>query len=102
VLEILLVWGVLGDFRMRRRRNFSWSTTIYRGIFTKGLDFFVLLVVRILGLPAQADYPAGNTLMGALVRYRVARGDIVVAVDLGAMLDDGALEVDVALQNVYF
>ena len=62
-------------------------------ILPTGMDFFVLLssVSNIVGLQGQSNYNVGNSYMEALARYRVAHGEKAVALDLGAMVDDGLL-----------
>lgn len=56
-----------------------------------GMDFFVMLssAVGIFGNSGQANYAAGNTFQDALARYRVARGQKAVAIDLGMILGEG-------------
>lgn len=57
------------------------------------LDFFVLLssASGLAGYRGQTNYDAGNTYEDALARYRVSRGQRAIALDLGAMVDDGFL-----------
>lgn len=62
-------------------------------ILPKDLAFFIMLASAsgIVGLRGQANYAAANTYMDALARYRVSRGQKAIALDLGAMTDDGLL-----------
>lgn len=57
------------------------------------LDFFVLLssVNCIFGGRAQANYAAGNTFEDSLARYRIARGQKAVSIDLGLMVGEGVV-----------
>lgn len=56
-----------------------------------GMDFFVMLssAISIFGNSGQANYAAGNSFQDALARYRVARGEKAVAINLGMVLDEG-------------
>ncbi|KAF2704752.1 KR-domain-containing protein [Pleomassaria siparia CBS 279.74] len=56
-----------------------------------GLDFFVLLssACGVFGNAGQGGYAAGNTYLDALARYRTARGEKAVALDLGILLGEG-------------
>ena len=62
-------------------------------ILPPGMDFFIFLssASGLVGLRGQTNYAAGNTYEDALARYRVARGEKAVSLDLGAMIDDGLL-----------
>ena len=66
-----------------------------------GMDFFILLssASGLVGLRGQTNYAAGNTYEDALARYRVARGEKAVSLDLGAMIDDGLLAETPELLN---
>ena len=57
------------------------------------LDFFVILssLSGIVGLSDQANYACGNTYQDALARYRLARDQRSIALDLGMMADLGHL-----------
>jgi hypothetical protein len=70
-------------------------------VLPKGLDFFILLssASGLVGLRGQTNYAAGNTFEDALARYRVARGEKAVSLDLGAMIDDGLLAENQDLLN---
>ncbi|CRG83761.1 Lovastatin nonaketide synthase [Talaromyces islandicus] len=59
----------------------------------RDLDFFILLssASGVVGLPSQSNYASGNTYMDALAKYRVAKGQKAVSIDLGAMCEDGIL-----------
>jgi hypothetical protein len=56
-----------------------------------GMDFFVMLssAVCIFGNAGQANYAAGNTFQDALARYRFARGEKAITIDLGMVLGEG-------------
>ncbi|KAF2490386.1 reducing type I polyketide synthase [Lophium mytilinum] len=62
-------------------------------ILPNDLQFFILLssASSVVGLRGQANYAAGNSYMDALARYRVSRGQRAVALDLGALTEDGLL-----------
>lgn len=68
----------------------SWNL---HSILPKGMDFFVLLSSAsvLAGIRGQANYNAGNAYEDALARYRVARGEKAVSLNLGAMVEDGVL-----------
>ncbi|KAL4993611.1 putative polyketide synthase [Aspergillus recurvatus] len=57
----------------------------------QNLDFFILIASLngIFGNRAQANYAAGNTFQDALARYRLAKGQKAVAIDLGMVVDEG-------------
>ncbi|KAF2654169.1 hypothetical protein K491DRAFT_679868 [Lophiostoma macrostomum CBS 122681] len=56
-------------------------------------------IERIVGSAGQANYAAGNTYMDELSRYRIAKGEKAVTLDLGVMLDHGALARNEALRT---
>lgn len=60
----------------------------------KDMDFFVMLssIAGLMGHRSQAGYAAGNTFQDALALHRQRQGLPGVAVDLGAMLDVGAIQ----------
>ncbi|CAO2654476.1 Nn.00g112090.m01.CDS01 [Neocucurbitaria sp. VM-36] len=62
-------------------------------LLPKGMDFFVMLssISGIIGSVGQANYAAGNTYMDALSHYRIAQGEKGTALDLGVIVDHGAL-----------
>ena len=70
-------------------------------ILPPGMDFFIFLssASGLVGLRGQTNYAAGNTYEDALARYRVARGEKAVSLDLGAMIDDGLLAETPELLN---
>lgn len=76
----------------------SWNL---HSLLPRDLDFFIMLssASGIVGLRGQANYAAGNTYMDALARYRVARGERAVSLDLGALTDDGLLAENPDLLN---
>lgn len=70
-------------------------------LLPKGMDFFIMLssASGVVGLRGQANYAAGNTYLDAIARYRVDQGEKAVSLDLGVMMDDGALAENVDLLN---
>jgi hypothetical protein len=76
----------------------SWNL---HSLLPRGLDFFVLLssLAGVLGSPGQANYAAGNTYMDALARFRVSQGERAVVLDLGVMLEHGALASNDSLRE---
>jgi hypothetical protein len=56
-------------------------------------------IAGVVGSAGQANYAAGNTYMDALAHYRIAQGENAVALDLGVMLDHGALALDESLRE---
>lgn len=70
-------------------------------ILPQGMDFFILLASSsgLAGIRGQTNYDAGNTYQDALARYRVACGEKAVALDLGALADDGILAENPDLLN---
>ncbi|KAF1951254.1 reducing type I polyketide synthase [Byssothecium circinans] len=67
-----------------------------------GMDFFVLLssVVGVGGNGGQSNYAAGNTFEDALARWRVARGEKAISIDLGLVLGEGVVaENDKLMQH---
>jgi len=56
-----------------------------------GMDFFILMssACGVFGNAGQGSYAAGNTYLDALARYRTARGEKTVALDLGILLGEG-------------
>ena len=70
-------------------------------ILPHSMDFFIFLssASGLVGLRGQTNYAAGNTYEDALARYRVARGEKAVSLDLGAMIDDGLLAETPELLN---
>jgi hypothetical protein len=65
------------------------------------LDFFILLssISGVVGAGGVANYAAGNSYMDSLAHYRIAHGQKAVALDLGAMVDDGMLVNDDTLKQ---
>ncbi|KAF2190022.1 reducing type I polyketide synthase [Zopfia rhizophila CBS 207.26] len=70
-------------------------------LLPRNLDFFIMLssASGIVGLRGQSNYAAGNNYMDALARYRVARGERAVSIDLGALTEDGILAENPELLN---
>jgi len=62
-------------------------------LLPRDLSFFIMLssASGVVGLRGQANYAAANTYMDALARLRVSQGEKAIALDLGAMTDDGLL-----------
>ncbi|KAL2853526.1 KR domain-containing protein [Aspergillus pseudodeflectus] len=60
------------------------------------MDFFILLssASGLAGKKGQANYDAGNTYEDAFARYRASQGEKTIAIDLGALVDDGILAED--------
>jgi hypothetical protein len=60
-------------------------------LLPKCMDFFVLLasLSGVIGTHGQSNYACGNTYQDALARYRVARGEKAVSLDLGLILSVG-------------
>lgn len=60
-------------------------------VLPPALDFFIMLSssTGIFGNAGQANYSAGNSFQDELARYRVARGQKAVAIDVGMVLDEG-------------
>ncbi|KAK2742657.1 Type I Iterative PKS [Onygenales sp. PD_40] len=58
------------------------------------LDFFIMLssISGVYGSPGQSNYAAGNTYQDLLAGHRVAKGQKGVSIDLGLMLDAGAVK----------
>ncbi|KAI0383268.1 hypothetical protein F5Y04DRAFT_269991 [Hypomontagnella monticulosa] len=69
-------------------------------ILPRGLDFFVLLssLAGVHGASSQSSYAAASSFLDAFARYRRARGEHCVALDLGIVEDVGyiAERIDVA------
>ncbi|KAJ6145233.1 hypothetical protein N7470_009128 [Penicillium chermesinum] len=65
------------------------------------LSFFICLssVSGVAGQRGQSNYAAGNTFQDSLARYRIARGQPAVSLDLGAMVDDGFLTQNQAVRE---
>jgi len=88
----------------------SWKTSVecktlgswnLHTVLPNGMDFFILLssAAGLVGLRGQTNYAAGNVYEDALARYRVSHGEKAVALDLGAMIDDGLLAENPELLN---
>ncbi|KAL8846842.1 MAG: hypothetical protein Q9221_008100 [Calogaya cf. arnoldii] len=69
----------------------SWNL---HSVLPRGLDFFILTasISGIFGQITQVNYASGNTYQDALARYRHARGEKAVSLDLGLLLIDGLLK----------
>ncbi|KAI1171949.1 hypothetical protein F4777DRAFT_593267 [Nemania sp. FL0916] len=57
----------------------------------RALDFFVILssVVGVYGLSSQSNYAAAGSFLDAFARYRYARGEHCITIDLGVVEDVG-------------
>jgi len=68
------------------------SWLLHRATAHLSLDFFVLFSsgAAFLGSPGQANHAAANAFMGALARYRRARGLPALSIDWGAWSEVGA------------
>lgn len=67
-----------------------------------GMDFFIILSSGsgLAGFRGQTNYDAGNTYQDAFARWRTGTcGQKTVALDLGAMIDDGILAENPKLLN---
>ena len=62
-------------------------------ILPRDLDFFVIIssVNGIFGSRGQANYAAGNTFKDGLAHYRISLGQKAVSIDLGLMVNEGAV-----------
>ncbi|KAF2686893.1 putative polyketide synthase [Lentithecium fluviatile CBS 122367] len=62
-------------------------------VLPRGMDFFIILASAsgLAGVRGQTNYNAGNVYEDAFARHRVSHGEKTVALDLGAMLEDGIL-----------
>ncbi|KAI1823452.1 hypothetical protein F4861DRAFT_549734 [Xylaria intraflava] len=69
-------------------------------LLPRGLDFFVILssVAGVHGSSSQSNYSAANSFLDAFARYRHARGERCISLDLGIMENIGyiAERIDVA------
>lgn len=72
----------------------SWN--LHQATLDKPLDFFVILAssVGIVGNSGQTNYAAGNAYEDALCHWRRAHSLPAVAIDLGMMLEVGAVAED--------
>ncbi|KAI7968609.1 hypothetical protein EIK77_006628 [Talaromyces pinophilus] len=79
---------------MQPKVHGSWN--LHQATLDKPLDFFIILAssVGIVGNSGQANYAAGNAYEDALCHWRRARGLPAVAIDLGMMLEVGAVAED--------
>lgn len=78
-------------------------------LLPKGMDFFILTssISGIMGQATQINYASGNTYQDALAKYRLARGEKAVSLDLGILATGGlvshneGLAERLAAENVY-
>ena len=68
----------------------SWNI---HSLLPKGLDFLIFFssTIGIIGGPGQGNYAAGNAFQDALARYRVSIGERAISLDLGMILEEGAV-----------
>ncbi|KAK5732063.1 Type I Iterative PKS [Elasticomyces elasticus] len=64
-----------------------------------GQDCFIMLssVVGVIGAVGQSNYAAGCAFQDAIARHRVMRGEKAISLDLGMIVDQGAVAEDDAL-----
>lgn len=93
----------LFNYRFRRSGSklgtldgFSRRKELHQATLDKPLDFFVILAssVGIVGNSGQTNYAAGNAYEDALCHWRRAHSLPAVAIDLGMMLEVGAVAED--------
>ena len=86
------------DLGTRSKVQGSWNL---HKLLPEDLDFFILLssISGVIGAGGVGNYAAGNTYMDSLAHYRIAHGQKAVALDLGAMVDDGMLVEDDTLKQ---
>ena len=86
------------DLGTRSKVQGSWNL---HKLLPDNLDFFILLssISGVIGAGGVANYAAGNSYMDSLAHYRIAHGQKAVALDLGAMVDDGMLVDDDTLKH---
>ncbi|KAH8701065.1 hypothetical protein BGW36DRAFT_339021 [Talaromyces proteolyticus] len=79
---------------LRPKVHGSWN--LHEATLDKPLDFFIILAsaVGVIGNSGQTNYSAGNAYEDALCQWRQARGLPAVVIDLGMMLDVGAVAED--------
>ncbi|CRG89167.1 putative polyketide synthase 17 [Talaromyces islandicus] len=79
---------------IRPKVHGSWN--LHEATLDKPLDFFIILAsaIGVIGNSGQANYSAGNAFEDALCQWRRARGLPAIAIDLGMMLDVGAVAED--------
>ncbi|KAH6646092.1 fatty acid synthase S-acetyltransferase [Truncatella angustata] len=90
---------VLQDAVFQNMTHAQWELTIKSKVqvswnlhrLLPNMDFFILLasLSGVYGSVAQSNYAAGCTFQDALARFRVARGENTVALDLGWMRSIG-------------
>lgn len=69
------------------------STWNLHQLLPENLDFFICLssICGIMGSMGQSNYAAGCTFQDAIARYRVARGQKAVSIDVGWIRDMGII-----------
>ncbi|KGO37540.1 Acyl transferase/acyl hydrolase/lysophospholipase [Penicillium expansum] len=95
----------LDSFNRAVRPKVDGTWNLHKATIGQPLDFFVILssAVGVLGNPGQANYGAGNTYQDALASYLRTIGRPATAIDLGLMIDVGAVaeeESGVKLRNL--
>lgn len=88
-------WSASTDPKIRGSLNLDCA-------LPEDLDFFVLFssIVGVVGGAGQGNYSAGNAFQDALARQRVLRGRKAVSLDLGMIVDEGAVAEDESLSKV--
>jgi hypothetical protein len=83
---------------VKSKANTSWNL---HKLLPSSLDFYVQLssLSGIYGSIAQSNYSAACTFQDALARYRVARGQQAVSLDLGWMLEAGIISANEEYQR---
>ena len=62
-------------------------------LLPRGMDFFIMFssIAGAIGSTTQANYSAGCSFQDALAHHRVGRGEKATTLNLGMMLEEGAL-----------
>lgn len=78
------------DLTIRSKVQTSWNL---HELFSDPLDFFILLssVSGLYGSISQSNYAAGCTFQDALARFRSARGERAISLDIGWMKTIGII-----------
>ena len=79
----------------------SWNL---HSLLPSGMDFFILLssMAAAVGFSTQANYAAGNTYQDWLARFRCARGEHAVSLNLGPVDIDGPSTRDPVVKERIF
>ncbi|KAK0633152.1 hypothetical protein B0T14DRAFT_560771 [Immersiella caudata] len=96
--------GALRDFTYQNMTYPDWalasrvktigSYNLHRLLPQSHLDFFLFLssAAGVIGNRGQSNYAAGNAFQDALARYRSARGQRTVSLDLGPIIGAGMVD----------